>query len=315
MTFDVSALKLAKMDLERSETRLRAITDNLPVMISYIDREERLQFLNRTFQDWTGIPIAVALGQPLRDVIGDTLYDERAGAMRAALRGERVAFDVESQALGVRRCLQTVYIPDVSPADRVEGIYTLTTDVTALRDAERRMADLALHDSLTGLANRRRLDDALPEALARARRSRQGTALLFLDVDHFKQVNDRWGHAAGDQVLVEFAARLRAAVRGTDLVARLAGDEFVIILEGLNASDEATLVAEKISASLRQPFELEGGPLPVSSSIGVAYLAPGRRADPQALLNLADEALYATKQGGRDGHTCYQVGEDRRVPA
>lgn len=308
MTFDISALKEAKEEVERSEGRLRSITDNLPVMISYIDAQHRLQFLNRTFEEWTGVAIRDALGKHLRDALGATLYDQRRAALEQALRGQRVEFEVVSEALGIRRVLQTAYIPDRRSVDLTVGVYTLTSDVTALRTAEQRMAELALTDTLTGLANRRSFEQRLPDALARALRARTATALMFLDVDHFKRINDTFGHAAGDAVLVGFGQRLAACIRQTDLVARLAGDEFVVVLEGLHDVAECHVIANKVNEAARAPAPFGGETLSVTTSIGLAYLAANLRCSAEALLADADEALYRTKQRGRDGYTVVESG-------
>lgn len=311
MTFDITPLKEAQQALEASQARLQAIADNLPVMISYIDRERRLQFVNKTFEEWTGIPIAMATGKPLVEVIGTKLFAQRQEALDKALRGERVEFELESEAMGVSRVLHTVYVPDLASVDHARGVYTLTADVTSLRDAERRMAELARQDSLTGLPNRRRFEEYLPEALLRAKRQQTALALLFADVDRFKAINDTHGHAVGDLALIEFAKRCRESLRSTDFVGRLAGDEFVVVLEGLRTAEEANLVAEKLVQAIRTPLLLPGGiALGLSTSIGVAYLPHGVDTDPHALLALADKALYQTKAQGRDGHTGVRVQEE-----
>lgn len=311
MTFDITALKQAKEESQRSEARLRAITDNLPVMISYIDAQHRLQFLNRTFEEWTGVAIQDALGKTLRQALGETLYEQRRGALEQALRGQRVEFEVVSEALGVRRVLQTSYVPDCPSVDVTVGVYTLTSDVTALRTAEQRMSELALTDTLTGLANRRSFEQRLPQSLARAARAATGTALMFLDIDHFKQINDTFGHAAGDAVLTSFAQRLAACTRVTDVVARLAGDEFVVALEGLHDARECHVIALKINEAARAPILYENHALVVTTSIGLAYLAGGLQCPADTLLRRADEALYRTKERGRDGYTITEVGSEQ----
>lgn len=308
MSFDVTALKEAQLQQERARRQLRAITDNLPVMISYIDAQHRLQFVNRTFHEWTGVATGDALGKDLRDVIGDRLYEQRRAALEQALCGKRVEFEVVSNALGIRRVLHTAYIPDCPRADVTAGVYTLTSDVTALRDAEQRMTELAMTDTLTGLANRRHFEQRLPEALGRAARVRKGCAVMFLDVDYFKRINDSFGHAAGDAVLVTFAQRLAACVRSTDLVARLAGDEFVVVLEGMNDPDECHVIANKVNAAARAPMRYEARNIVMTTSIGIAYLAGGEPCIPEVLLRHADEALYRTKAQGRDGYTVVEVG-------
>jgi len=311
MSFDVTALRRAQLQLERSESQLRAIADNLPVMISYIDKDQQLRFVNRTFEQWTGIPIAKALNRPLVDVIGPELYEQRSKALNEALDGRRIEFEVSSDTMGVKRVLHTLYIPDIASVGEVLGVYTLTTDVTAVRESERKLAELALNDPLTGLANRRCFEDMLTESLSRARRQGSGIALMFLDVDQFKAINDTHGHAAGDAVLIEFAKRLTGSVRSTDSVARLAGDEFVVILDSVRNSDEARRVAEKVLAHIRKPMQLSTVVLNVTTSIGVAYLGASSVSTPSELLALADEALYAAKMKGRD--TLHVVPPDLQV--
>lgn len=311
MSFDVTALRRAQLQLERSESQLRAIADNLPVMISYIDKDQQLRFVNRTFEQWTGIPIAKALNRPLVDVIGPELYEQRSKSLNEALTGKRIEFEVSSDALGMRRVLHTLYIPDMASVGEVLGVYTLTTDVTAVRESERKLAELALNDPLTGLANRRCFEDMLTESLSRARRAGTGIALMFLDVDQFKAINDTYGHAAGDAVLIEFSQRLTGSVRSTDSVARLAGDEFVVILDSVRNSDEARRVAEKVLAHIRKPMQLSTVVLNVTTSIGVAYLSASSLSTPSELLALADEALYAAKMKGRD--TLHVVPPDLQV--
>lgn len=303
MTFDVTAVK-------RAQKQLRDIADNLPVMISYMDAEQRVQFVNRTFEAWSGVTAQQALGRQLADVIGGELYGQRRAALQRALQGETVEFEVVSQARGVERVLQTVYVPDRGNGTSAAGVYALSMDVTALRLAEQRMGELARTDALTGLANRRRFEETVPLALARVKRMDRGLALMFLDLDRFKSINDTFGHAAGDQVLSTFGQRLVSCVRSTDLVARLAGDEFVVLLEGLNHPDECHLLAAKVNAAARAPIPFEGGVLEITASVGIAYVPAGSHCTPDELLRHADAALYQTKERGRDGYTTVAVGEE-----
>jgi diguanylate cyclase (GGDEF)-like protein/PAS domain S-box-containing protein len=160
-----------------------------------------------------------------------------------------------------------------------------------------RLQFMAQYDQLTQLPNRELLNDRLQTALARARREQSQVALLFLDLDKFKQVNDTFGHAAGDQLLQGVAQRIRQCLREVDTVARFAGDEFVILLEDFHAPDHANGVAEKIRLTLNQPFELLGQSQTVLPSIGVA-LYPQHAQDEQQLLQQADNAMYRAKQNG-----------------
>ena len=299
VTFDITERKLAEQRVSDTQAHLKAIADNLPVLISYIDRSHRLTFANKTFKEWMGVDPELAIGSHLKALVGPELYAQRQQALERALSGERVEFEVLSQALGVTRHLHTVYMPDRRADGSIAGVYTLSTDVTAMKEAERRLQDLARNDSLTGLPNRRELETRLALALARSRRNRKAMALVFMDVDHFKAINDTHGHAAGDAVLKEFATRIRHAVRSTDTAARLAGDEFVVILEGLQSPAEASHVAAKLVDVIRAPMSVGGIELSVTTSVGVAcWGGVGDGADD--ILERADRALYRAKAAGRD---------------
>ena len=153
-------------------------------------------------------------------------------------------------------------------------------------------------DSLTGLANRRQFDERLAHALGRSRRQGLAVALMYMDIDHFKQVNDGHGHAAGDEVLRVFGQRLSACVRSGDLVARLGGDEFVVLIEDLSAPETAEAIAGKLVAAMRESIVVEGTTLHVTTSIGIAYSA--HPAVAKTLVAAADAALYAAKSAGRN---------------
>jgi diguanylate cyclase (GGDEF)-like protein/PAS domain S-box-containing protein len=291
----------ARERIEASERQLRAVTDNLPLLITYVDANERLRFMNATFHEWLGIDLEASIGKPLADVVGIEHYTARREHLRAALAGQRVEFEVVSNTLSGPRNLQTVYIPDMRQDGQVHGIFTLAIDVTALKDVERELQRLARIDTLTGLANRRQFDELLDQALARYRRGRRPLALIFLDIDHFKSINDTHGHGVGDAVLEEFAARLQTGLRETDVAARLAGDEFMVILDGLGTRDEAVAVATKLLQAIRVPMAVGDRTLAVTASMGLAWLDGSVDTDAKGLMVRADRALYRAKDGGRDG--------------
>jgi diguanylate cyclase (GGDEF)-like protein/PAS domain S-box-containing protein len=172
-------------------------------------------------------------------------------------------------------------------------------DISERRKLFASMEAMALRDTLTGLPNRRALMQALPEAMQRARRLRQPCAVLFLDLDRFKQVNDRHGHDEGDELLRQFAARVRDTVRKTDTVGRLAGDEFVVILEMLSSTASAQETADKLGPVLERPFVLKTVTVSLSASIGLAIHQPDDPDDIESLLGRADRAMYAHKQANR----------------
>ena len=179
-------------------------------------------------------------------------------------------------------------------------------DITQQKAAEDQLRRRAEFDALTGLPNRALFNDRLSGAIERARRSGKPMALLFLDIDHLKGVNDSQGHGAGDELLRIAAKRLLAAVRSVDTVARLAGDEFTVILEGLAAPADAEAVAMKLVEAMRPPMRLGGSLVHVSTSVGLALLEPGD-SDPASLLRRADEALYEAKRAGRDRYAISPV--------
>ncbi|MGI4846944.1 MAG: diguanylate cyclase domain-containing protein, partial [Janthinobacterium lividum] len=162
------------------------------------------------------------------------------------------------------------------------------------------LENLVMCDVLTGLPNRRALMQKLPEAMRRAARSKQACAVLFLDLDGFKGINDTYGHEEGDELLRQFGARIVDAVRTTDTVARLAGDEFVVLLENLVEPFDSDGVGRKILPRLRRPFELKTVTVNLSASIGIAVHVPGSGEDRDALLARADRAMYDAKRAGKN---------------
>lgn len=175
------------------------------------------------------------------------------------------------------------------------------------RAAEAKLRFLAHHDALTGLANRERLQEALEDSLRRMRRDERQVAVIALDLDGFKEINDTLGHAAGDLLLREVGQRLRGLMRGEDLVARLGGDEFVVVQAGLAAPADAATLAERILASLAEPFELDGHRALIGCSAGIA-VAPQDGEEAEALLSHADAALYRAKAEGRGAARFFEAG-------
>jgi len=295
----VADLRAAQEKAEQSEQRLRSITDSIPSMVGYIDRERRYRFNNRYYETWLQRPLSEITDRRVEDVLGPAAYANVAANLDRAFRGERVDFDVEAPGPAGSRFVRGSYVPHFDDTGQVIGVYTSSTDITPLKEVERQLERLVQKDTLTGLPNRHAFNDGIAAALRRSQRSGTQVALLFLDVDGFKKINDTLGHAAGDDVLREFARRLTSSVRATDLVARLAGDEFVIVLEGIHTRDECRFVARKIIAAMRAPFPAGDLTVNVTTSIGIA-LGQGGATTPEALLKRADSALYAAKGQGRD---------------
>ncbi|HXF33007.1 MAG TPA: GGDEF domain-containing response regulator [Candidatus Acidoferrales bacterium] len=163
----------------------------------------------------------------------------------------------------------------------------------------KRMSTLAFYDALTGLQNRQSFMLSFEQIIGRAQRDHSPVACLFIDLDYFKEVNDRLGHQAGDHVLIVVAQILREAVRGSDIVGRLGGDEFVVVLSSIKKPADAAVVAEKIRRAIDRPVEVEGKPAHVSSSIGISFY-PEDSEEPETLIHLADEAMYRAKHAGKN---------------
>ncbi|MDB6000098.1 MAG: hypothetical protein JWP52_1797 [Rhizobacter sp.] len=299
ITERTDVLVATNRQLCEAQTLLRGITDNLPVLISYIDRDLRLQFYNATYQSWFGVEPRINVGRPIRDVVGHVLFEPRRALLLQALTGERLTTIATVLVRGQPRDIESTYVPHIDDDGQVLGLYAVSTDVSELKDSQRRLEALARVDTLSGLPNRLQFNERLPDALARGRRTGEALAVLFVDVDRFKQINDTYGHATGDAVLKTFAQRLKESARETDTVARLAGDEFVLILEGLRSQQEPRRLAEQIVARVTRPMVANGHDISVCGSVGIAF-CDDCLIDPEDLLARADEALYQAKKAGRN---------------
>lgn len=294
---DISTRVRAEQVLAATQSRLRAVTDNIPAMIAHVDTHERYTFVNGHSSRIMAANPDNIVGRTVREVRGEAIYSEIKGRIATVLRGDPVSFEGQAEVDGRSFHYQTNYVPDVGPDGQVQGFFSFIFDITQLKNAELELERQARLDGLTGVANRRYFDERLSSSLARGLRSGMPTALLYLDIDHFKTINDGHGHAAGDQVLREFARRLKGCVREGDLVARIGGDEFAVLVEGADSRAGAESIAAKLIQQMQQPFELPEGHLAVKTSIGLGF---GRgTANATRLLAAADQALYAAKQAGR----------------
>ncbi len=290
----------AERALRESEARYRAIAETAQEGILAVSPDGDILFANSRLTEIVGLSMDEVYALGRRGMFAP------AAAARAARRlaARHPAAGPERSDLPYRHPDGTDRVLHVSASaltaadGSVIGSLAMVSDVTEQRAAEQTLRRQALHDALTGLPNRLLFVDRLNTAAARQRRADGGgVAVLFLDLDHFKRINDTHGHQVGDRVLVEVAARLEHAVRDTDTVARLGGDEFAVICEGADSATSA-LVAARIQQAFKEPLLVEGEPLEVSLSIGVALSPPLAAED---LLRFADTAMYQAKahSGGR----------------
>jgi diguanylate cyclase (GGDEF)-like protein/PAS domain S-box-containing protein len=309
---DISERKRAEAVLVQQQATLRALTDAIPALVSFVDLDERYQFCNRQYLAIFGIEPEAMLGRTLQDFLGDELYWRSKPHIDAALAGQPALYERTIQTrLGMRH-QECRHIPQTDDTGRPSGFYLTAWDITERKTQELEWQSRASIDHLTGLLNRAAFEEMLALALQRHQRNDAALALLYLDVDRFKHINDTYGHAAGDVLLKKFAECLQIAVRATDFVARLGGDEFCIVLDNIKTPDNSIGVAEKILELVRAPLHFEGHTLTISTSIGIAFVHPPN--EHSATLSgadyiaRADAALYQAKQAGRNGYVLEMVG-------
>lgn len=291
-------LLAARDESARVARRLRTIADGLPAAIAYVDASQRYVFCNSFYRNFPDVDVERMLGRSIREVLGERFYLSIETEVKATLEGTHSVFERDLFFGTQERHLKFDYTPDFDTNGSVVGFYIMTLDVTDAKNIEAALSAQARLDTLTRLPNRIQVYERLTEALARSRRSSIPTGCLYLDIDHFKAINDTLGHSGGDEALRQFGARLQSCVRETDMVSRLAGDEFVIVLEGIGQPEGATVVAEKIIEAMQAPFIIQDTERTVSTSIGIA-VSDTTQESADGLLHRADVALYRAKREGR----------------
>jgi diguanylate cyclase (GGDEF)-like protein/PAS domain S-box-containing protein len=291
------ALTVSKELRRGSEMAARLVAmESASDMIVIADLEGRAQYVNPAFERATGVPRAGAIGSRSA-IFGPSVPEADAAAALGAVvagsgwRGEVAAARADGEEYVEEIAVSPVPGPDGAPL----GVVAIKRDVTERRRLQERLERLAHYDSLTGLPNRALFFDRLCGAVSRGRREGRRFGLLFIDLDRFKAVNDRYGHQAGDAVLVETARRLKDAIRDSDTAGRMGGDEFIVLLENISRSEDAESFASKVRASLSAPVGLPSGDVvSIGASVGSAAY-PDDGDDGEAVLKAADSAMYALK--------------------
>jgi diguanylate cyclase (GGDEF)-like protein/PAS domain S-box-containing protein len=285
--------------LERAQVTLNSIGE---AVIS-TNNSGQITYLNRAAEALTSWPRAEAIGRPLHDVLridGGTPGSDDPFLSRThtdSLVSDRVLTRRDGAELPIEDSVAAIH----DHRGLVTGQVTVLRDVSRLRATSQRMAYLANHDLLTGLPNRLLLADRLARALAMADRHKRGVAVLFLDVDRFKAINDSLGHSVGDELLHAVAGEVASCVRSSDTVSRQGGDEFVVVLSELDHPEDAAVGAQKIIAAVSRPRLVAGHELHLTVSIGISVF-PQDGHDAETLMRHADIALYYAKDQGRDRH-------------
>jgi diguanylate cyclase (GGDEF)-like protein/PAS domain S-box-containing protein len=310
MEVDVTARK----KLEDSLRQAGQVFDHARDAILLIDREHRVLAANRAYTELTGYPAEEVIGVELQRlrlgvqerVFYDRLRDhvDNQGHWEGELHGMRR----DGSMIPVRAVLSAITDQNGEPSSYM----LMLSDISERQRAVEQVRHQAEHDALTGLPNRTLFMDRLEQALAAVARRHRQFALMFIDLDHFKAVNDNHGHEVGDAVLQEVAHRLRRCVRRVDTVSRLGGDEFVVLLADIGGVDQAAHVAAAIMQSVARPIEAEVGSLRLSVSIGIA-ICPSDGDDPKTLLRHADVAMYHAKESGRNEFHFFSQEMNSRV--
>lgn len=313
---DVTARLEAERALRASDLRFRSLVQSAADIIAVADADGVIRYISPAVERILGHRAADLTGQGIAALLSPGDRERALALVGDLLRapGAHVQHELRvTHADGTTRHLEVVATNLLHDA-AVEGIVLNGRDITERKRLEEQLLHQAFHDPLTGLPNRALFADRLALALARAERRGGMVALLFLDLDRFKIVNDSLGHTVGDQLLQQVGARLGECLRPGDTVARLGGDEFTMLLEDVARTEDAVDIAERVLAALRRPFTLGGREFVVTGSIGVTARAAGRRG-PADLLREADIALYQAKAEGRARVVCFDAVMDARAVA
>jgi diguanylate cyclase (GGDEF)-like protein/PAS domain S-box-containing protein len=283
----------ASESLRESEAKFRTLAETTPIAI-FISQGGSLRYVNPAMAKATGFPREELVGMTLRALVHPSVRQRLAGDGGLEPGEHELPFVCRD---GTERWF-SISVGRLE-YDGLPAVLGTAHDTTERKRAEQQIRDLAFQDALTGLPNRRLFTDRLQLAVAQAHRSGHQLAVLFLDIDRFKVINDSLGHSVGDDLLREVGRRLQQTVREGDTVARLGGDEFILLLPGLSRAPDLARVARKILEALRRPFRLGGREVLITASLG-GSLFPEDGADVEALIQSADTAMYRAKDDGRD---------------
>lgn len=299
--------------LRQSESRFRAVVENSSDSVTVVDREGAVIYQSPSIERVLGHSVESVQESGLEAFV----HAQDIGQLKAAVTDAPAAGAVGAlefrvaHADGGWREMEAV-VTNLLDEPAVKGVVISARDATERRAREAELRHTAFRDPLTGLANRVLFQDRLKLALSRVRRSRRPAAVMFIDLDDFKAINDSMGHAQGDMVLTAVAGRLQSRLRGSDTLARLGGDEFAVLSEELTDDDDALRLADDLLEVLGPPFHFPGHTLVARASIGLALAHTGLE-DPVALLRDADNAMYTVKAEAKGGRALFEK-EDAPQP-
>jgi diguanylate cyclase (GGDEF)-like protein/PAS domain S-box-containing protein len=285
------------------------VTNQVTAMLAYWNTDKICLFANDAYQDWFGKSGKEVMGMTMQELLGP-LYEKNLPYITAAMNGERQVFEraIPTPSGEIRHSIAT-YTPDIVDG-KVRGMIVHVADVTPLKKLERELQEakataeqLATHDFLTGLPNRVLLMDRISQAISFAKREKRSVAVITIDMDDFKEINDIYGHGEGDRLLVEVASRMKNSIRATDTVSRHGGDEFLLLaISKTDSTESITTLVERLLEKVRCPFAIKGSTIVPTVSVGIAVF-PKDGSNPEELMSRSDEALYVSKNLGKDRYT------------
>jgi diguanylate cyclase (GGDEF)-like protein/PAS domain S-box-containing protein len=303
---DVTSRFTAEAALRESELRYRLLFEQNAAGVCVTEFHGKIIDCNTTFASMLGFNRTELIGQSVGSYYARPVErDELAAMLRDATSLNSVEVELRRKLGAPLWVLRNLTLAG-------EAVHMTVVDISDRKRAEEQIEFHAYHDVLTHLPNRKLFTDRLMQNITRARRSQRPVAVMFVDLDHFKTINDTLGHEAGDELLLEMSRRLRDCVRDDDTVARLGGDEFTIILAELRHPEDAAGVAEKIILAVQEPMTIAGTTLEISASIGIS-LFPEDGNDPETLLRNADSAMYRAKESGRNTYQLCTEDMKRRA--
>ncbi|MEH7076499.1 diguanylate cyclase domain-containing protein [Neobacillus drentensis] len=304
---DVTERRERENELKRLNDRFELVWNSVADAMYIFDRNENFVSVNKSFVNllgWTEEEITkdhtiTIIPMNSKEDLKEIIERVKNGEVVPSHEVQRITKD------GHLIDVLASYSPIYDNYGNWDGAVVVYKDITDRKMYEKELTHLALHDYLTGLPNRNFFSKRLKEEMIRAERSKRTLAVFYLDVDKFKEINDTWGHDIGDELLKEFSKRVKACTREEDLLARIGGDEFGILITNLNHKGKAIEIAERILTSLQSDWVIEKKPIKISSSIGISFYSPNYEQDEKLLLKQADIALYKAKEEGRGNFQIY----------
>jgi diguanylate cyclase (GGDEF)-like protein/PAS domain S-box-containing protein len=312
----VTNLKQVKSELEKSHYQLQSIIRNVMDGIIMINEVGEIQGFNPAAEEIFGYSQQEVLNRNLKMLMPEPERSAHDAYLSRYLQtGQGRILGVRGREVTAVRKNGEEFPMEMSVSEMVLGGHRyfigITRDITERKRAEQKIAHLAHYDYLTDLPNRALFLDVLNHSIALAKRNKHKVAVLFIDLDGFKKINDALGHDAGDQMLKSVAVRLKETIRDSDAVARVGGDEFIIVLDNIESEENAAQVANKMIGALSKPFDFNGRPCHLGGSIGISLYPEGSK-NPEMLIKQADEAMYLAKQSGKNTWKFYREVMQKR---